>query len=78
MLGYSENTIKTLLWIAICVYMILAKIKAIYDNPYSIIEIGTLIKVYVLVKTDLKMLVPPPQPHIHNKDFKELTLFDLL
>ena len=36
----------------------------------------TLIKVYALVKTDLKTLATTPQPLIQNQDFKELTLFD--
>lgn len=76
MLGCSENAVKTHLWIAICAYLILAKVKALYDSPYSITEIGTLIKVYALVKTDLKTLVTTPQPLIQNQDFKELTLFD--
>lgn len=76
MLGCSENAVKTHLWIAIGAYLLLAKVKAIYDSPYSITEIGTLIKVYALVKTDLKTLVTTPQPLIQNQDFKELTLFD--
>ena len=38
--------------------------------------IGTLIKVYALVKTELKTLVTTPQPLIQNQDFKEPTLFD--
>lgn len=76
MLGCSENAVKTHLWIAICAYLLLAKVKAIYDSPYSITEIGTLIKVYALVKTHLKTLVTTPQPLIQNLDFKELTLFD--
>lgn len=76
MLGCSENAVKTHLWIAISAYLLLAKVKAIYDSPYSITEIGTLIKVYALLKTDLKTLVTTPQPLMQNQDFKELTLFD--
>ena len=76
MLGCSENAVKTHLWIAICAYLLLAKVKATYDSPYSITEIGTLIKVYALVKTELKTLVTTPQPLIQNQDFKEPTLFD--
>lgn len=54
MLGCSENAVKTHLRIAICAYLLLAKVKAIYDSPYSITEIGTLIKVYGLAKIDLR------------------------
>lgn len=77
MLGCSGNAVKTHLRIAICAYLILAKVKALYDSPYSIKEIGTLTKVNALVKTDLKTLVTTPQPLIQNQDFKELTLFDI-
>ena len=76
LMGCSENAVKTHLWIAICSYLLLARIKAIYDSPYSITEIGTLIRVFALVKTDLKKLVTEPQPLIQNQDVKELTLFD--
>ena len=76
LMGCSENAVKTHLWIAICSYLLLARIKAIYDSPYSITEIGTLLRVFALVKTDLKKLVTEPQPLIQNQDVKELTLFD--
>lgn len=46
-----------------------------YDSPYSITEIGTLVRVFALVKTDLKKLVTEPQPLIQNQDVKEPTLF---
>ena len=36
LLGCSENAVKTHLWIAICSYLLLARIKAMYDSPYSI------------------------------------------
>lgn len=75
LLGCSENAVKTHLWIAICSYLLLARIKATYDSPYSITEIGTLVRVFALVKTDLKKLVTEPQPLIQNQDVKEPTLF---
>lgn len=77
MLGCSENAVKTHLRIAICAYLILAKVKALYDSPYSITEIRTLTKVYALFKTDLNTLMSTPQPLIQNQDFKELTLFHI-
>lgn len=75
LLGCSENAVKTHLWIAIIAYLLLARVKALYNSPYSISEIGTLIKVYGLVKMDLKQLVTEPQPLIQNQDVNELTLF---
>ena len=75
MLGHSENAVKTNLWIAIIAYLLLARIKAIYNSPYSISEIATLVRVFALVKMDLKKLVTEPQPLIQNQDVNELTLF---
>lgn len=34
--GYSENAVKTHLWVAISAYLVLAKIKAEYNSLYSI------------------------------------------
>ncbi len=50
-------------------------VKVLYDSPYSISEIGTLVKVYGLVKMDLGQLVTAPQPLILNQDVNELSLF---
>ena len=75
LLGCSEDEVKTHLWIAICSYLLLARIKAMYDSPYSITEIGTLVRVCALVKTDLQKLVTEPQPLILNQDVKEPKLF---
>lgn len=75
LLGCSENAVKTHLWIAICSYLLLARIKAVYNSPYSISEIRMLISVSALTKKDLKELVTEPQPLTTNQDVNELTLF---
>lgn len=75
LLGCSENAVKTHLWIAICSYLLLARIKAVYNSPYSISEIRMLISVSALTKKDLKDLVTEPQPLTTNQDVNELTLF---
>ena len=75
LLGCSENAVKTHLWIAICSYLLLARIKAVYNSPYSISEIRMLISVSALTKKDLKALVTEPQPLTTNQDVNELTLF---
>ena len=75
MLGCSENAVKTHLWIAICAYLLLVRVKAIHKSPYSVTEIGTLVKVYTLVNMDLNTLVTTTQPLIQNQDVNELTLF---
>lgn len=75
LLGCSENAVKIHLWIAIIAYLLLARVRAIYKSPYSITEIGTLVRVYGLVKMGLGQLVTEPQPLILNQDVNELTLF---
>lgn len=73
--GCSVNAVRTHLWVAICSYLLLARVKAIYNSPYSITEIATLVSVSALAKTDLKELVTEPQPLIQNQNVNELTLF---
>lgn len=75
MLGCSENAVKIHLWTAVISYLLLARVKAVYDSPYSISEIATLVKVCALRKMELKALVTEPQPLIQNQDVNELTLF---
>lgn len=53
----------------------LDRIEAMYDIPYSITMIGTLVRVFALVNTDLQKLMPESQPLIQNQDVKEPTLF---
>lgn len=77
--GYSENAVRTHLWFAIITYLIIAKIKADYKSPYSIIEVATLIRISALERLDLKDLITNPKDSVVQKqDAKELTLFDEL
>lgn len=43
--GYSENAVRTHLWVAIIAYLLIAKIKTDYKSPYSITEVATLIRI---------------------------------
>lgn len=75
--GYSENAVKTHLWVAVCAYLIVARIKATYQSPYSISEILSIIHVSAFEKTSLKELLSQPiAPLISNQDYKEPNLFD--
>lgn len=75
--GYSENAVKTHLWVAVCAYLIVARIKASYQSPYTISEILSIIHVSAFEKTSLKELLSQPvDPLISNQDFKEPNLFD--
>lgn len=77
--GYSENAVKTHLWVAITAYLLLAKIKANMQSLYSITEIATLIRVSALKKTELReLLTRPIDSNLSNQNVKELTLFNNL
>lgn len=76
--GHSENAVKTHLWIAICTYLIVARIKAsITDCPYTITEVATLLGISALAKIDLVDLLTNPENDLlnQNQNVKELTLF---
>ena len=75
--GYSENAVKTHLWVAIIAYLIIARIKADYHSPYSITEVATLIRISALERVDLRNIITKPKDSIIQKqNIKELSLFD--
>ena len=74
--GYSENAVRTHLWIAIIAYLLLAKIKADYKSPYSVTEVATLVRISALEKASLRELVTKPRDSVNlNQSVKELSLF---
>lgn len=76
--GHSENAVKTHLWIAICTYLIVARVKAsVNDCPYTITEVATLLSVSALMKMDLVDLLTNPDYNLldQNQNVNELTLF---
>lgn len=75
--GYSENAVKTHLWVAVCAYLIMARIKHNCTSSYSITEVATLIQCSALEKTSLReLLSKPSNKAISNQNVKELSLFD--
>lgn len=77
--GYSENAVRTHLWGAVIAYLIIAKIKAACNSPYSITEVATLIKVSALERTSLRELLIKPDNSVSlNQSVKELSLFDIV
>lgn len=59
--GYSENAVKTHLWIAICAYLVMALIKHDQKSGYSITEIATLLELSAFEKADLSELLTKPE-----------------
>jgi IS4 transposase len=77
--GYSENAVRTHLWVAVIAYIVVARIKAEYKSPYSITEVATLIRLSALERADLKDIITKPNDStIQKQNVKELTLFDNL
>lgn len=75
--GYSENAVRTHLWVAIIAYLIIARIKAYCKSPYSITEVATLIRISALERIDLTDLLTKQEVSvISTQNIKELTLFD--
>lgn len=75
--GYSENAVRTHLWVAVIAYLILARIKADYKSPYSVTEVATLVRISALEKISLAELITKPRDSVNlNQSVKELTLFD--
>lgn len=75
--GYSENAVKTHLWVAVCVYLIVTKIKHDCASSYSITEVATLIRCSALEKTSLRELLSKRACTANsNHNVKELSLFD--
>ena len=77
--GYSENAVRTHLWCAVIAYLIIAKIKAACNSPYSITEVATLIRVSALERTSLRDLLTKTNNSVSlNQSVKELSLFDIV
>ena len=73
--GYSENAVKTHLWVAISAYLLLAWIKAALKSPFSVTQVATIVEKLILTKVNLKELLVP-EPLSENQNDKELNLFD--
>jgi hypothetical protein len=72
--GYSENAVKTHLWVAICSHLLLAWVKAALKSPLTITEISKVVEVSILSKADLRKLLDVPAPLTQNQNVNELLL----
>ena len=73
--GYSENAVKTQLWVAISSYILLAWMKAALKSPLSVTQVATIVEKSILTKVNLKELLAP-KLLTENQNDKELKLFD--
>lgn len=75
--GYSENAVRTHLWVAIIAYLVIARIKADYNSPYSITEVATLIRISALERVELRDLITKPKDStFQSQNVKDLSLFE--
>ena len=75
--GTSENAVKTQVWIAISIYLLVAIIKKRLNLDQSLYTILQIISVTVFEKTPLLLALQPMDDITHNDDScKQLTLFD--
>ena len=73
--GYSENAVKTHIWIAIISYLLIAYIKKMLDSQYSIYEIIQVLGLSVFVKTSIKELITNVQDNQYH--YEEPNLFTI-
>lgn len=75
--GNSDNAVKTQIWIAVSVYLLLAILKKELRSELSLGEISQILSVNVFHKTPLNTLISAnsTQPNV-NPDPNQLRLFD--
>lgn len=77
--GYSENAVKTHLWVAVIAYLLIAWIKADHKSQFTITEVATLVRVSALERTSLRELLSKQKDSVNlNQSVKERTLFDFI
>ena len=71
--GYSENAVKTHLWIAICTYLIVAYLKHQIRSPYSVYEMMQILGISTFAKMPINELFTEQQINQNVKE--QLNLF---
>ena len=70
--GYSENAVKTQIWIAVATYVLIAILKKRAALPHSLYEILQILSLNMFETTPInQLLTPPSQIHDnHNASFQ--------
>jgi len=69
--GTSSNAVHTQVWIAVCVYVLVAIIKKTYALDKSIYEILQILSVSLFDKTPFPSLLSHSDSHIHSDQFQQ-------
>lgn len=76
--GYSNNAVKTQVWIAICTYLLVAYAKKLLKSDLSLYEITQILGVSVFDKTSLnELLTNLSKNNIISEDYNQLKMFEL-
>jgi hypothetical protein len=70
--GHSENAVNVHIWIAICTYLIIAKVKHALRSELSIYEIMQILSISVFDKTSLKELLTEYNTNQNVKEQRDL------
>jgi hypothetical protein len=74
--GFSENTVKTQIWIAVCTYLLIAYLKKQLKSELSMYEIQQILSVSIFSKTTLNELLTNTSKNFEiNDQYNQLTLF---
>lgn len=76
--GYSENAVKTQVWIAVCVYVLVAIAKKKYQLNQSLYEILQILSISIFEKTPINQLFQPTQlQYFKKQNPNQLKMFTL-
>jgi len=70
--GHSENAVNIHIWVAICTYLIVAKVKHALKSNLSIYEIMQILSISVFDKTSLRELLTEYQTNQNVKEQRNL------
>jgi len=70
--GHSENAVNIHVWVAICTYLIVAKLKHAFKSNLSIYEIMQILSISVFDKTSLQELLTEYQTNQNVKEQRNL------
>jgi hypothetical protein len=76
--GYSENAVKTHIWIAICTYLIVAYVKYALKSNLTIYQIMQILGVSAFDKTSIRELLTEHRQFNQNVKELQYNLFDNL
>lgn len=70
--GHSENAVNIHIWVAICTYLVVAKIKHAIKSNLSIYEILQILSISVFDKTSIRELLTEFQTNQNVKEQRNL------